>query len=300
MEWLNYHHLLYFWLVHREGGVLPAAKKLRLAQPTVSAQIHALETALGEKLFTKVGRRLALTEMGKVVYGYADEIFALGRELVDTVKDRPTGRPLRLTVGVADVIPKLIARRLLQPIQGLKEPIRLICLEDRPERLLAELSLHNLDVVLADAPVPPQSGVRAYSHLLGECGLGLFAAPNLRKQLKGPFPACLQGAPMLLPTEGTALGRTLQSWLSETGLRPRLVGEFQDSALMTAFGEDGMGVFPAPMAIEAELVRVHGTPLLGELPELSMRFYALTGERRLVHPGVVALSQAARQTLFAK
>jgi LysR family transcriptional activator of nhaA len=188
MEWLNYHHLLYFWIVAREGGLVPAGKVLRLSHPTLSAQIHALEDRLGEKLFTKVGRKLALTEMGRVVFRYADEIFSLGREMLDTVKGRSTGQPLRLDVGIADAIPKLVVRRLLQPALALGEPVRIVCHEDSHEKLLADLALHALDIVIADAPVPPGSHVRAFNHLLGDTEVSFFAAKSLARTYKRGFP----------------------------------------------------------------------------------------------------------------
>ncbi|MFO0984369.1 MAG: LysR family transcriptional regulator [Planctomycetota bacterium] len=210
MEWLNYHHLLYFWVTAKEGGIARAGEHLELSLPTISAQIHALERALGEKLFEKRGRRLVLTEMGRIVFRYADEIFQLGRELLDTVKGRPTGQPVRLVVGIADVIPKLVARRLLEPARHLPEAVHLVCREDRPERLFAELSLHSLDVVITDAPVPPGSSVRAFNHLLGECGIGFFGTRALKRVFGRRFPESLDQAPVLLPTANTALRRSLE------------------------------------------------------------------------------------------
>src|SRR5262245_37696777 len=199
LEWVNYHHLLYFWVVSREGGLVPAGKVLRLSHPTLSAQIHALEDHLGEKLFTKVGRKLALTDVGRVVFRYADEIFTLGREMVDTVKGRSTGQPLRIDVGVVDVVPKLIVRRLLKPALALPEPVRIVCYEDSYEKLLADLALHSLDIVIADSPVPPGSSVRAYNHLLGETDVAFFGVKSLVKKSRRGFPKSLDGAPMVLP-----------------------------------------------------------------------------------------------------
>ena len=227
MEWLNYHHLLYFWLVAREGGVAQASARLHLAPPTLSGQIRALENALGEKLFAKQGRKLVLTETGRVVYGYADEIFTLGRELMDTIKGRPTGRPVRLTVGIADVVPKLIARRLLEPARHFKEPVRLVCREDKPDQLLAELALHNLDVVIADSPVGPGSAVRAFNHLLFECGISFFGTSKLAEAHRSGFPRSLDGAPILLPTANSNLRRLLDQWFSDQQIRPAIAGEFR-------------------------------------------------------------------------
>src|SRR5512145_461189 len=298
MEWLNYHHLLYFWLVAREGGLAPAAARLRLAHQTVSAQIHTLEHALGEKLFERQGRRLALTELGRVAYRYADEIFALGAELQETLRGRPSGRPLRLVVGVADAVPKLVARSLLAPAQRLDEPVRLVCREDKPERLLAALALHELDVVIADTPVPPSSGVRAYSHLLGESAVALFAPPAVARRLAKGFPRSLDGAPVVLPTENTALRRALEQWFEAQGVRPQLVAEFEDSALLKAFAQDGEAAFAAPEPIAAEVERQYRVRRIATLSRLRERFYAITVERRLRHPGVLAISDSARKELF--
>jgi len=297
MEWLNYHHLRYFWAVAREGSVTRASEKLHISQPTVSAQIRELEEALGEKLFARAGRSLALTEVGRVVFRYADEIFGLGRELLDTVKGRPTGRPARLTVGLANVVPKLIAYRLLEPALRLPEPVLIECVEDRPERLLADLALHALDLVIADAPVGPGVKVRAYSHLLGETAIGVFGAPALTGGRKA-FPGCLEGAPFLLPGQATTLRRELDHWLDARKLRPRVVGEFDDTALLNVFGQAGRGLFAAPLAIEKEMRRQLGVRRLGVIPEIKERFYAISVERRLKHPAVLAISQAARETLF--
>jgi LysR family transcriptional activator of nhaA len=298
MEWLNYHHLLYFWLVAREGSVTRASEQLGLAQPTVSGQLKALEDALGERLFTRAGRRLVLTEVGSLVYRYAEEIFTLGRELQDTLKDRPSGRPLRFTVGVADVVPKLIAHRLLAPALALPGAVHLVCREDRPERLLAELAAHALDLVLADAPVPPGARVKAYSHLLGETPIAFFGSAALAAAHRRGFPRSLDGAPLLLPTENTSLRRALEQWLDHEGIRPRVVGEFEDSALLKVFGQAGLGLFPAPALIEPQLRAQHGVRLVGRTAGVRERFYAISAERRVKHPAVVAITTAARLELF--
>jgi LysR family transcriptional activator of nhaA len=297
VEWLNYHHLLYFWLVAREGGLAPAAARLRLAHQTISAQVHALEDALGERLLERQGRRLVLTELGRVAYRYADEIFALGAELQETLRGRPSGRPLRLVVGVADAVPKLVARALLAPAQGISEPVRLVCREDKPERLLAALALHELDMVLSDAPVPPSSGVRAFSHLLGECGVALFAPPAIARRLASGFPRSLDASPMILPTENTALRRALEHWFETHEVRPQVVAEFEDSALLKAFALDGEAAFAAPEPIAAEIERQYRVRRVATLAGLSERFYAITVERRLSHPGVLAISASARASL---
>jgi len=298
MEWLNYHHLLYFWLVAKEGGVSHAANKLRLAHPTVSGQIRALEHALGEKLFVKQGRRLVLTEMGTVVYGYADEIFALGRELMDTVKSRPTAGPLRLVVGIADVVPKLIVKRLLDPARVQTRQVRMVCREGKTERLLTELASHDLDVVISDSPLPAGSRVRAFNHLLGECGLSIFARKDLAARYRKRFPKSLDGAPMLLPNEATTQRRALDLWFDERGIRPKIEAEFDDSALLGVFGQDGAGLFAAPSAIEGFIKKHYEVDLVGRVPEIRERFYAISIERRIRHPAVVAIYEAAREQLF--
>lgn len=300
MEWLNYHHLLYFWLVVREGGVARAAERLRLSHPTISAQVKQLERALGEKLFVKQGRRLVLTEVGQIVHRYADQIFGLGRELMDTVKGRPGVGPLRLVVGITQAMPKLVARRLLAPALVAKDlgPVRLVCVEDRSERLLAELASTHLDLVLSDASVPPTGPVRAFNHVLGECGVTICASKELAAQHRRGFPRSLDGAPLLLPTEGSNLRRALEQYLDQRALRPRLMGEFEDTALMKVFGQDGLGLFPVPSAVEDDVRRQHGVEIVGRIPEVRERFYAISVERRLKNPAVLAICDAARKRLF--
>lgn len=298
MEWLNYHHLLYFWVLAREGSLLRASAELRLAQSTVSGQIHALESTLGEKLFAKSGRKLVLTDVGRVVYRYADEIFSLGRELRDAVKGRAVGRPLTLVVGIADVVPKLVARRVLEPALNLPVPVRLVCRENKPARLLAELAIHNIDVVLTDAPVGPSIRIRAFNHLLGECGVMFFATAELAAKHRRNFPKSLNGAPMLLPTENTTLRRSLDEWFAARGVRPKVIGEFEDSALLKVFGQTGTGIFPAPSIIAKELQDQYQVRVVGRVEEVRERFYAISIERRLKHPAVVAISEQARRQVF--
>lgn len=285
MEWLNYHHLLYFWTVAREGTVRRAADRLRLAQPTVSAQIRALEHSLGERLFDKQGRGLALTDVGRTVYQYADEIFALGREMVDTVKDRPTGRQGRLSVGVSDVVPKLVAYRVIAPALAMPGAPRVFCREGKPDRLFADLAVHGLDLVLTDAPVPPGLRVKVFTHAVAESGVTFFAAPAVAGTLNGRFPKLLDGAPMLLPSDTSALRRPLEQWFDACGVRPAIVGEFDDSALMKAFGESGAGVFAAPSMVEKEVLR-SGLRVLGRAREVRERFYAVVAERKVTNPAV--------------
>ena len=298
MNWLNYHHLLYFHTVAREGSVVRAAQLLHLTQPTVSGQIKTLEDALGERLFDRVGRRLVLTDVGRLVYRYAEEIFSLGRELMDVLNDRPSGRPFRLVVGVADVMPKLVVQRLLEPALALPEGVHLVCREDKTDRLLAALALHELDVVLSDSPMAPGLGVKAFSHLLGESGVTFLARKPLAGKLARQFPASLDQAPMLLPTENTALRRSLDAWFDAQGITPRVGAEFEDSALLKVFGERGLGVFPVPSVVEAEVCRQHGVAVVGRATGLVERFYAISLEKKLKHPAVVAISDGARRDLF--
>jgi LysR family transcriptional regulator, transcriptional activator of nhaA len=299
MEWVNYHHLLYFWVVAREGGLVPAGKVLRLSHPTLSAQVHSLEDQLGEKLFTKVGRKLALTDTGRVAFRYADEIFTLGREMVETIKGRSTGQPLRLDVGIVDVVPKLVVRRLLQPALSLPEPVRVICYEDSYEKLLADLALHTLDIVVSDAPVPTGSAIRAFNHLLGETGISFFGAKALVETYKRGFPSSLDGAPMLLPLEHLTLRRALNHWFDQHGIKPRVVAEFEDSALLKVFGGDGLGIFASPTVVEKQVIRQYGVGLIGRAQQVRERFYAISVERRLKNPAVVAICDVARHELFA-
>ncbi|MFA7329534.1 MAG: transcriptional activator NhaR [Candidatus Delongbacteria bacterium] len=299
MEWLNYHHLLYFWLTAREGSLQKACEELRLAPSTVSKQIHQLEDLLGHKLFEKRGRRLELTESGRVAQRYAEEIFNLGQELLDTLRDRPVGRPLRVTVGVADVVHKLVAQRVLEQALRLEEPVRLVCREDRPVRLLRDLAAHELDLVLTDAPAPPGAHVRVYNHLLGESDISFFAAPELARRLRKDWPRSLDGAPVLLPAETSELRRGLEQWFAATGVRPRVVGDFEDSALLAVFGARGLGAFPAPTVLAAEVERAQQVRRVGRVP-LRERLYAVSVERRIQHPAVAAICEAARTRVFVE
>ena len=298
LTWLNYHHLLYFYTVAREGSIARACTVLHLTQPTISAQIHTLEDALGERLFERRGRGLALTETGHFVYRYAEEIFALGRELQDTLAGRPTGKPLRLRVGVAEGLPKLITYRLLEPAFRASEPLHLVCREGTAERLLADLSIHTLDVVLLDAPPTSGAKVRVFSHLLGECHVTLFGAAELAQRYRRRFPASLDGAPMLLPSAESTLRHSLDQWMEREHIRPAVRGEFSDSAVMKVFGGAGAGVFAAPSAVEGEVRKQYGVRVIGRVPSIRERFYAVSTERRLRHPAVAAISQAARAELF--
>jgi LysR family transcriptional activator of nhaA len=298
MERLNYGHLLYFWMVARERTVARAATLLRLAQPTLSGQIRALEGALGEKLFERAGRGLRLTEMGEVVFRYADEIFALGRELAESVKRRPTGRPLRLAVGVADALPKLVAYHLIEPALALKQPVRLAVQVASTESLLASLALHQLDVVLTDRVAPPTVSVRAFNHLLGDCGVTLFAAPRRARTYRKGFPRGLDGAPFLLPGQTSTLRRGLEQWFEKQRIHPHIIGEFDDSTLIEVFGQAGKGIFATPSIVEASVRRQYGVAVVGRLDRVRERFYAVSAERLLKHPAVIAITESARRELF--
>ena len=299
MQQLNYHHLLYFWTVAREGSLTQGAKKLHLTPQTISSQLRMLEDALEEQLFDRSGRQLTMTETGRLVYDYADDIFALGRELTDAVKGQLVGRPLRLVVGVADVLPKLVAHRLIEPALHLEEAVQIKCLEDKTERLLAHLAVHEVDVVLTDAPIPPTANVRAFNHVLGECGVTVMAAPALIPRYRKGFPQSLHDAPFLLPTEGTTLRRSLAQWFDRIGVHPRVVGEFADSALLKVFGQAGSGVFAVPSVVTKEVRRQYQVRKIGEADGIIERFYAVSVERKIQHPAVAAVCDAARRALFA-
>jgi len=296
---LNYQHLRYFWAVSRHGNLTRASAELHLTPQTISSQIHDLEDGLGEKLFARQGRGLVLTDIGRVVFRYADEIFSLGRELQDVVRGLPAGRPIRLVIGVADVLPKLIAHRLIEPALRMEEAVHVICREATPERLLAELAIHGLDVVLTDAPIPPAVKIRAYNHLLGECDITFMATGKLASGLRKGFPGALDGAPFLVPVRGTALRQELDTWFRTRSIRPDIVGEFEDSALLKVFGQTGMGFFAVPSVVEDEVAVQYGVEPIGTVEEIAERFYAISVERKVQHPAVAAICDAARGELFA-
>jgi len=298
MDWLNYHHLLYFYTVAKEGSVSRAAKSLRLAQPTLSGQIRKLEEAFNEKLFVRSGRQLILTEMGKLVFRHAEEIFTIGRELTETLRGRSTGRVPRLVVGVADVVPKLITARLLEIALTLPDPVQITCLEGKSDRLLADLAVHGLDLVITEAPLPPHLSVKAYNHPLGETPVSFFATGPLATRTRRRFPRSLDGAPMLLPTPNTQLRQSLDRWFQVREVRPRLVAEFEDSALLKAFGQHGHGVFPAATVLGDELRRQYGVREIGVADGVTERFYAISIERRIKHPAVAAITEAARDRIL--
>ncbi len=296
---INYKQLRYFWAVARAGSIARASERLCLTPQTISGQIAELERALGTDLFRRAGRRLELTAAGKLALSHADEIFQIGAELEGLLSNRSVGAELLLRVGVADVIPKSIAYRLLAPATALPGPIRLICQEDKLERLFAELAIHKLDLVIADRPLPGELGVRGYNHPLGRCAVDLHAVPALAARYRAKFPQSLDGAPLLLPGSGAAMRGAMERWFGEQRIRPRIVGEFDDTALMKAFGAAGVGLFPAPAAIAEEVRRQYGAELVGRVEDVVVRYYAISVERRLTHPAVLAVSRAAKQALTA-
>lgn len=297
MGWLNYHHLLYFWTVARLGTIAAAAKELHLSQPTISTQLKTLEDSLGQKLFQRAGRRLALTDVGRTTFRYADDIFRLGRELQEALARGTSGQQVRFSVGIDDVVPKLVAERLLAPAFAAVPTLQLECIELPLPQLLGRLALHELDVVLADQPAPPDVKVRAFSHKLGESGMTAFGTKRFA-QLARRFPQSLEGAPLLLPMVGTAIRADLEGWLQREGVRPLIAGEFDDTALIKVFGRRGHGVFFAPTAIEEDLLQQGDVQVLGRTTEVVQRAYAITVERRLRHPAAVALAEGAKKDLF--
>lgn len=298
MDRINYQHLYYFWMVAKQGSVTAACEILHLTQPTVSGQLAVFEQAVGAKLFRKVGRKLVLTETGRAVFHYAEEIFALGREMSHMLKGRTTERGVRLNIGVSDAMPKLIAYRLMAPVLKLAEPAQIHCVEDKTERLLTEISLHGIDMMLSDVPATPASGTRIFNHFLGESAVAIFAAPAVAARYRHDFPRCLNGAPFLLPTTNTALRRSLDQWFDSQQISPVIQAEVEDSALLKTFGAAGAGLFFSPHAVASEIQRQYGTGMLGLAKGVYERFYAITAQRRLKHPLVAAILENAQQGLF--
>jgi len=292
MEQLNYHHLQYFWMTAREGSMTRAATKLGVTPATLSIQIHELERFLGRQLFRKAGRGLVMTETGESVYRYASDIFATGEEMLNALRGNPVGAPLLLRVGVKDVMPKLVAFRLLQPALQMPTSIRLVCREGDVDHLLSELSIHRLDVVLSDTPIDPRLSVRAYSHLLGESNVVVVGIPKLADQYRDGFPASLQSAPFLLPTTDTVLRRSLDVWFHDQAIEPDVRCEFEDAAMLKCAGQAGIGLFCIPKIILTEVQSMYGVQWVGDLP-ITERFYAISVERKIKHPAVLAISSAA-------
>ncbi len=294
MAWFNYSHLHYFWTVAQEGTIARATEKLNVTQSTISEQLKTLEETLGEKLFERDGRRLKLTEVGTLVYRYADEIFTLGRELVDAVSDRPTNRPLRFSVGISDVVPKAVAHRFLSPVLKMMPEVQLLCVEDQPERLLASLAIHDLDLVISDAPSSGGS-IRLFNHLLAESHVTVYAPVKLAQTLRKRFPLSLHGTRFLLPQRGSALRQKLDQWFDAHDIRPKVVAEFQDAALMTVFGQFGDGAFAAAALMQDELRRAFRLARVGDIPQMRSSFFAISRERKIKHPAVAVVISAAKE-----
>lgn len=297
MEWINYHHLLYFWVTAREGSITRASERLNLAQPTVSGQIQSLEKAIGEQLFLRQGRKLTMTETGRVVFGYADQIFTIGQELVDTLRNRPNPSLRRLKVGVSESLPKLVACSLLEGALAGDDPIHLTCREGDPEALLTELATFSVDLVLADAPIPSTVKVKAFSHLLGDSPVAVYGTEELIEKFGPDFPDSLDSAPMLLPTDRSVVRQQLDAYFERMDIRPHIVAEFEDSAMMKSFGQRSAGLFPAPMFVAAEIERQYGARAIGVIEGVREPIYAITIERRIKNPAVLEVTEFARNRL---
>jgi LysR family transcriptional activator of nhaA len=297
---MNFKHLHYFWVAAKAGGVVRAGEQLHTTPQTLSAQIKLLEERLGRRLFRKSGRNLELTDDGRVALRYADEIFSLGTELEASLREKSAGgsQVRELRVGLEDMVAKSVAYRLLEPALSLPEPVRLICTEGRFPDLMAQLALHRMDLVIADEPLTSRLSVKAFNHKLGSSPMSFYSAPGLAARLRGSFPQCLNGAPMLAPGAGSSARPQFEAWLTRHQITPRVVGEFDDGALMQAFGRQGAGVFLSPTVVEAETTGQFGVRVIGHTDEIVEDFYAISAERRITHPGVVAITQAARGALF--
>ncbi len=299
MRHLNYSHLHYFWAVATEGSIVKAADVLHITPQTISGQLKLLDEAVGHALFNRVGRRLVLSETGQVVFRYADEIFSIGAELANVVRGRGVGGPEILNVGIVSSMPKLVVERIIAPAMIGDSPVRVRCQQSTLDQLLGDLAVHRLDIVLSDQPMPTGLGLKAWDHLLGTSGLSFFARRRPAAGYRRGFPNSLDNAPILLPSQNSALRRGLDGWFAEQGIAPQVVGEFDDSALLKAFGEAGMGLFAAPTVIEEEISRMYRMSVIGQVPELEESFYAISPERRLTHDAVVAITDTARRDLFA-
>ena len=299
MEWLNFHHLRYFWMVARKGGVRKAAEELHVSQPSISAQLRLLEESLGEKLFKRTGRRLVLSEMGELVLTYADEIFAAGRELMNAVKQRPSGRRLRLNVGMTDSISKMMGFEFLKPALHFPDPTHVVCRMAAIEVLIVQLQAHRLDIVLADEPASSSLKAKTFSHRLGRSGITFCAVPAIAAKLRRNFPQSLNDAPALLPTENMGLRTVLETWFNDQGIRPRLVGEYEDSALMVFCATAGRGFSVVPTVVARAVLKHYGLRVIAKVEECGTEFFAITAERRVKHPAAMAITQHAYTSLFA-
>jgi LysR family transcriptional activator of nhaA len=298
MRNLNLKHLRYFWVVAGQGSITKAGELLHLTPQTISGQLRLLEEETGAKLFDKAGRNLVLSDTGRMVFSYADEMFRLAGELQDRLEGRPVGSALVLNVGIAMAVPKLLAYRVLDPVMHMDQEVRLVCHEAPMVDLLADLSVHKLDLVIADSPIGPMLNIKAYNHVLGESGISFFAREHEVQHYRDNFPASLDGAPLLMPTANSTLRGALDQWLERHGLRPRIVAEFEDRALMKAFGEAGAGVFTSPTAVESDVRSKYAVHVIARSDEIRERFYAISAERRIKHPAVATITTAAREDLF--
>jgi LysR family transcriptional activator of nhaA len=296
MEWLNYHHLRYFWTVAKEGSLARAAARLRVSQPSISEQVRELESALGEKLFRREGRNNVLTDTGRIVFGYAEEIFALGRELTNTVKQGGGARTLRFYVGVADSFPKLVTNEILRPIFAMPQTTHVICREGKTPDLLAQLAAHRLDLVLADEPASNTTNLKVFNHSLGETTTTVCAERRMAARLKRNFPRSLHDAPALLPSENTTLRRALETWFREQRIQPRVVAEFEDLALMKVMAAEGRGFIAVPTMAASDALSHYGFQAIGVAKRCRVEFFAITAERRIEHPAVALITTKARET----
>ncbi|MDD0996754.1 transcriptional activator NhaR [Pseudomonas sp. TNT2022 ID1044] len=295
---LNYRQLHYFWVVAKTGSIVRACEQLNLTPQTISGQISLLEQTYGIELFRRVGRQLELTEAGRQTLPYAEQMFQLGGELELMLRAQPNEQQILFRVGVADVVPKSIVYRLIAPTMELSEPLRITCREDKLERLLADLAIQRLDLVISDSPMPSHLDIKGYSQKLGECGISFFATPELAAKYGQDFPRNLHGAPLLIPGPETVVRSRLQRWFAEQQIQPQIVGEFDDSALMQAFGQSGSGIFIGPSVIADEVKRQCGVEVIGQTDAVSESFYAISVERKVKHPGIVAITEGARRELF--
>lgn len=298
MSNLNFKHLRYFWMVARTGSIARAAEQLHLTPQSISGQLTEFADTLGVELFRRSGRNLELTDAGRRILGHADTIFSSGDELLEAVRDEAV-RATRFLVGCSDSVSKAIACRLVAPALSMPNPVRLVCREGRLASLLGDLAVHRLDLIIADRPMPTHLSVRGFNHLLGESKLSVFGAPKLVANLQGKLPASLDGAPMLLPGEDYAIRARLLQWMEAQRIRPRIVGEFDDSAMMKAFGQSGVGLFFAPSVLAGHICEQYQVQELMTVHSIVDQVYAITTERRLSHPATLAISQAARESLFA-
>jgi LysR family transcriptional activator of nhaA len=298
VEFLNYHHLRYFWAVAKEGGLSQASKRLNVSQPTISEQIQSLEMSLGVKLFRRSGRKLELTETGHSVYRFAEDIFSIGSDLLDTIRRRPIARQVSFAMGIADSVPKLIAYKILKPVFDLEQSFQVSCVEGKVIDLLAQLSSFRLDIVLSDEPAPGTANFKVFNHRLGDCGIVFLAAKKLAAKIGSAFPQSLDRQPALLPAEKTDLRRSLEQWFQTQGIRPQLVAQFEDTALMKVAAQDGLGFLPLAEVAAEEAIKRYGLKMIGSTDRCLQQFYLISAERRLNHPAVVELTQNAKRSLF--